>query len=113
MIAMIRLLASKDEKLSRLTQVTDPWGTYGFTYDNLGRLLGTGGLVQGERSPAVLCQSIMLINSRDGRIAQSTGCSAGVDKDVNRRAELALRQPANSIHIEVWNESSNSALRKD
>jgi YD repeat-containing protein len=27
--------------LSRLIQVTDPSGTYGFTYDNLGRLLGT------------------------------------------------------------------------
>jgi len=30
------------DALSRLTQVTDPSGTYGFTYDNLGRLLGTG-----------------------------------------------------------------------
>jgi len=28
--------------VSRLTQVTDPTGTYSFTYDNLGRLLGTG-----------------------------------------------------------------------
>jgi RHS repeat-associated protein len=30
------------DPLSRLTQVTDPTGTYSFTYDNLGRLLGTG-----------------------------------------------------------------------
>ena len=30
------------DALSRLTQVTDPTGTYGFTYDNLSRLLGTG-----------------------------------------------------------------------
>jgi RHS repeat-associated protein len=29
-------------RLSRLTQVTDPSGAYSFTYDNLGRLLGTG-----------------------------------------------------------------------
>ena len=28
--------------MSRLTQVTDPSGTYGFTYDNVGRLTGTG-----------------------------------------------------------------------
>jgi RHS repeat-associated protein len=30
------------DPLSRLTQVTDPTGTYSFTYDNLGRLMGTG-----------------------------------------------------------------------
>ena len=30
------------DPLSRLTQVTDPTGAYSFTYDNLGRLLGTG-----------------------------------------------------------------------
>jgi RHS repeat-associated protein len=30
------------DPLSRLTQVTDPTGTYSFTYDNLGRLTGTG-----------------------------------------------------------------------
>src|SRR5208282_1137183 len=30
------------DPLSRLTQVSDSSGTYGFTYDNLGRLLGTG-----------------------------------------------------------------------
>ena len=30
------------DPLSRLTQVTDPSGAYSFTYDNLGRLLGTG-----------------------------------------------------------------------
>jgi RHS repeat-associated protein len=29
------------DPLSRLTQVTDPSGAYSFTYDNLGRLLGT------------------------------------------------------------------------
>jgi len=27
--------------LNRLTQVTDPTGTYSFTYDNLGRLMST------------------------------------------------------------------------
>jgi YD repeat-containing protein len=31
-----------DDPLSRLTQVTAPSGTYSFTYDNLGRLVGTG-----------------------------------------------------------------------
>ena len=30
------------DPLSRLTQVTGPSGTYSFTYDNLGRLVGTG-----------------------------------------------------------------------
>jgi RHS repeat-associated protein len=30
------------DPLSRLTQVTDPTGTYSFTYDNLGRLTGAG-----------------------------------------------------------------------
>ena len=30
------------DPLSRLTQATDPTGAYSFTYDNLGRLLGTG-----------------------------------------------------------------------
>jgi RHS repeat-associated protein len=30
------------DPLSRLTQVSDPTGTYSFTYDNLGRLMGTG-----------------------------------------------------------------------
>jgi YD repeat-containing protein len=29
------------DNLSRLTQASDPTGTYGFSYDNLGRLVGT------------------------------------------------------------------------
>jgi len=54
-----------------------------------------GGLAQGERSPAVLYQSIKPVHCQDGRIVQIMGRSVGVDEDVNRRADLALmRQPA-------------------
>jgi hypothetical protein len=52
------------------------------------------GLAQGERSPAVLFQSIKPTHDQDGRIARITGKSAGVNEDVNRRAEFARGLPA-------------------
>ncbi len=59
-----------------------------------------GRLAQGDHSPAVLCQSIKPVPGQDGRIAQKMGCSAGVDKkDVNRRAEIVLRQSAH-FHLQ-------------
>jgi hypothetical protein len=55
---------------------------------------GAGGLAQGERSPTVLCPSIRPVHDEDGRIVQITGRSAGVNEDVNLRAELARGLPA-------------------
>ena len=75
----------------RRTSLTRPNGV-DTSYDNPSRMLG--GLAQGERSPAVLCQSTQVIPDQDGRIVQIIGSPAGVDGDMNRRAALALRQPA-------------------
>jgi hypothetical protein len=75
----------------------DQNGNVKWCVPNLTPVIATadGGLAQGERSPAVLCQSIKPIHGEDGRIVQIMGRSAGVNEDVNRRAGLALmRQPA-------------------
>jgi hypothetical protein len=57
-------------------------------------LLAQRRLAQGERSPAFLCQSMKPVHGQDGRIVQIMGRSAGMDEYVNRKAEMALRQPA-------------------
>jgi hypothetical protein len=73
--------------------------------------LAQGGLAQGERSPAILCQLITPAPGQDGRIVQIMGRSAAVGEDVNRRAELALRQPANRHpHGEVLLDNADAVI---
>ena len=70
-------------------------------------------LARGERGPAICCESSQPAHGQDGGIVQiigweagrgrarngvrRSGASASMMRDVNRRAGLALRQPAQNV----------------